>query len=147
MSDYLDFFTHAEALHIKEAIQSAEKKTSGEIRVHIEDYCNHQMMDRATQIFNKLKMNNTKERNGVLFYISVKDRDFAVIGDEGIHTKVGEGYWEDLCREMEKSFRSSLFVEGLVNAIHKAADSLATYFPWQSNDENELSDDISIGHI
>ncbi|MFT4660309.1 MAG: putative membrane protein [Patiriisocius sp.] len=147
MSDYLDFFTHAEALQIKEAIQSAEKKTSGEIRVHIEDYCNHLVMDRATQVFNKLKMSDTKERNGVLFYISVKDRDFAVIGDEGIHAKVIDGYWEDLCREMEKFFRSAHFVEGLVQAIHKAADSLATYFPFQLDDANELSDDISVGHI
>jgi len=73
MSDYLNFFTHNEANNILEAIKKAESKTSGEIRVHVEDYCNHLVLDRAAQVFEKLEMNNTKERNGVLFYISVQD--------------------------------------------------------------------------
>ena len=147
MTDYLDFFSHHEAEQLLGAIRDAEKRTSGEIRVHIEDYCNHLVLDRAVQIFEKLGMTNTKERNGVLFYLSVKDQDFAVIGDKGIHEKVGEQYWFDLSREMEKEFRQNHFIEGLVAAINKAAAELARFFPVASDDKNELTDDLSIGQI
>ncbi len=82
-----------------------------------------------------------------LFYISVKDRDFAVIGDTGIHDKVGEEYWSQMCTDMETEFRRSNFVKGLVNAIHRAADSLTKYYPLAHDDRNELSDEISIGQI
>jgi len=147
MGSYLNFFTHEEANSILTAIKDAEKKTSGEIRVHVEDYCNHLVFDRASQVFEKLKMNDTKERNGVLFYISVQDREFAVLGDIGIHEKVGEQYWAELSKEMEMAFRQSKFAKGLVQAIRNAGESLQTYFPIQPGDHNELKDDISVGNI
>jgi len=130
---------------IKQAILNAELDTSGEIRVHIESSCPGDVLDRAVLIFEKLDMHKTKLRNGVLFYLAIKNRKFAVIGDTEINAKVPEGFWEKLKLEMLDYFRENKFTDGLVWGIGETGKHLKTYFPYQSGDVNELPDDISFG--
>lgn len=129
------------------AIQEAEAHTSGEIRLHMEDHCDHRPQDRAAYVFQKLDMHKTEARNGVLFYLSVCDHEFAVIGDLGIHEMVGTPYWEELCDELEREFRSGDFKNGMVHAIQRVGQALKTHFPWTARDKNELEDDISMGNL
>lgn len=128
---------------ILQAIEAAELNTSGEIRVHIESKCREDILDHAAFIFKKLEMDKTDERNGILFYIALDDHKFAVIGDAGIHSKVGDTFWEDVKNEMIPLFKSGHLAEGLINGINKAGTELKRYFPYQSNDKNELSNEIS----
>ncbi|HCI56467.1 MAG TPA: TPM domain-containing protein [Bacteroidales bacterium] len=137
------FFTKSEKNAILEAIKEAEKNTSGEIRVHIETRCKEDVLDRAAWIFRKLGMDKTRERNGVLFYLAVKDRKFAIIGDAGINSKVPEGFWNQIKEIMEKNFKEGHFAEGLSEGIKLAGEKLKEYFPYNRDDINELSDDIS----
>lgn len=147
MDKYLNFYSDTERAEIVSAIKEAEKLSSGEIRVHLEDHCDHLAQDRAAFIFEQLHMHETEQRNGVLFYISVCDHDFAVIGDIGIHSKVGQDYWGRLSHELETEFRSGRFKEGTIKAIQKVGAVLSEYFPRRSNDQNELDDSISMGKI
>lgn len=147
MDKYIDFYTEQERAEIVSAIQRAEGKTSGEIRVHLEDHCDHESKDRAAMVFEKLGMHKTKDRNGVLFYISVCDHDFAVIGDAGIHAKVGADYWKQLCQELETNFRQGMYAGGLVKCIDHVGEQLKSFFPVEMRDLNELPDDISMGQI
>jgi len=137
------FFTKSEKNVILEAIKEAEKNTSGEIRVHIENRCKEDVLDRAAWIFKKLGMERTRERNGVLFYLAVKDRKFAIIGDAGINSKVPEGFWNQIKEIMEKNFIEGRFTEGLSEGIKMAGEKLKEYFPYNKGDINELSDEIS----
>ncbi|HOU97056.1 MAG TPA: TPM domain-containing protein [Bacteroidales bacterium] len=137
------FFTKSEKNAILEAIKEAEKNTSGEIRVHIETRCKEDVLDRAAWIFRKLGMDKTRDRNGVLFYLAVKDRKFAIIGDAGINSKVPEGFWNQIKEIMEKNFKEGHFAEGLSEGIKLAGEKLKEYFPYNRDDINELSDDIS----
>src|SRR5262245_14844315 len=107
-----DFFSAAEKDFIKEAIQRAEEKTSGEIRVFTEAKSAGEVVAHATTIFHQLKMQETKERNGVLFYLAYQDKSFAIIGDEGIHQKVGNDFWNDIKKVMEEHFHQQKFIEG-----------------------------------
>ena len=133
-----------EQLVIK-AIEKAEHQTSGEIRVHIESKCKGEVLDRAAWLFKKLKMHETKDRNGVLIYLSINDRKFAIIGDAGINKVVPEGFWNDIKEMMIGHFSKGEFAIGLINGIEKTGEHLKQYFPWQENDVNELSDEISYG--
>jgi uncharacterized membrane protein len=128
---------------IVEAIGAAEHQTSGEIRVHIENKCKAEVLDRAAWLFKKLKMHETKERNGVLIYLSINDHKFAIIGDAGINEVVPEGFWNDIKEMMIGHFSKGEFAIGLINGIEKAGEQLKKYFPWQENDVNELPDEIS----
>jgi uncharacterized membrane protein len=130
---------------IKAAIEGAEHHTSGEIRVHLESSCKNEVLDRAAWLFKKLKMDQTKERNGVLIYLSINDRKFAIIGDVGINKVVPEGFWDEIKGIMIAHFTKGEFAEGIIEGIDKAGKQLKHYFPWQSNDVNELSDEISYG--
>ncbi|MCX6236751.1 MAG: TPM domain-containing protein [Bacteroidia bacterium] len=130
---------------IVQAIESAEHATSGEIRVHIESKCKAEVLDRAAWLFKKLKMHETKDRNGVLIYLSVNDRKFAIIGDSGINKVVPEGFWNDIKEMMIGHFIKGEFASGLINGIEKAGEQLKKYFPWQTDDVNELPDEISYG--
>ena len=130
---------------IKEAIEAAEHQTSGEIRVHIESKCKNDVLDRASWLFKKLKMHETKERNGVLIYLSVSDRKFAIIGDSGIHKVVPEGFWDKIKEIMISHFSKGEFAIGIITGIEKTGEQLKQYFPWKSDDVNELSDEISYG--
>ncbi len=137
------FFTKDQQSQIVAAINEAESNTSGEVRVHIETTSKGDVLDRAAWIFGKLGMHKTKERNGVLFYLAVEDRKFAVIGDGGINAKVPEGFWDDVKELLAKNFRDGKFTEGLSEAIILAGSHLKTHFPHQKDDINELSDEIS----
>jgi uncharacterized membrane protein len=139
------FFTEQDQLAIKNAIIQAEKGTSGEIHVHIEDKFRGDVLDQASYIFKKLKMHETEQRNGVLFYLAVWNRKFAIIGDSGINSKVPEGFWDLIKEKMTEHFRNDRFSEGLQEGIKLAGEKLIEYFPYLENDANELSDEISFG--
>lgn len=140
-----DFFNETQQEAIGVSIANAELNTSGEIRVHLEEKCKTEPVQRAIQVFEQLAMHKTEHRNGVLFYLAVKDKKFAVIGDLGINDIVGENFWDDVKSEMLKKFQQGLFTEGLSNGIEMAGQKLKTHFPYQSDDVNELSNDISFG--
>ncbi len=139
------FFTEQDQLAIKNAIVQAEKGTSGEIRIHIEDRFAGDVLDQASYIFKKLKMHKTEQRNGVLFYLAVRNRKFAIIGDAGINSKVPEGFWDLIKETMTEHFRNNRFTDGLVEGIKLAGEKLIEHFPYLLNDTNELPDEISFG--
>ena len=137
------FFTKEEQQNIVAAIKEAELNTSGEIRVHIENHCKEEALERAAEVFYDLKMNRTAARNGILFYLAVKDHKLAIIGDEGINKEVEHDFWNDIKDEMISNFKENKFAEGLIAGILKCGDKLKKYFPHQNDDVNELSDEIS----
>lgn len=139
------FFSHPEKDQIKEAIQEAELNTSGEIRVHIDNHCKEDVMDRAAWWFGRLEMHKTEKRNGVLFYLAVKDHKFAILGDAGINAVTPDGFWETIKETMLEKFSEGVFAEGLSEGIRMAGEALKTHFPYQDDDVNELSDEISFG--
>jgi uncharacterized membrane protein len=139
------YFTDKEKLQIKNAIHTAEFNTSGEIRVHIEKHCREDVLDRAAYIFEKLEMHKTELRNGVLFYLAIEDHRFAILGDAGINQKVPDDFWDKIKEEMAASFREGHFTKGLTTGILKAGEKLKQHFPYQKDDVNELSDEISFG--
>ena len=141
----IDFFSKQEKEDIQQAIMNAELDTSGEIRVHIENTFTGDVMDRAAFIFKQLGMNKTELRNGVLIYLAVKNRRFAIIGDSGIHKVVPENYWNDIKASMLNHFRENRFTDGLIDAINSTGMHLKMHFPHQRNDVNELPDEISFG--
>jgi len=140
-----DFLGKENEKLITQAIENAEHQTSGEVRVHLESKCSEDVLDRAAWLFKKLKMHETKDRNGVLIYLSVNDRKFAIIGDAGINKVVPEGFWNDNKEMMISHFKKGEFAIGLIKGIEKAGEQLKQYFPYQDNDVNELSDEISYG--
>ncbi|MDP1620822.1 MAG: TPM domain-containing protein [Bacteroidales bacterium] len=140
-----DFFTSEEQEVIKQAIRNAELDTSGEIRVHLENSCSGEVLDRAAFIFKHLGMNKTELRNGVLIYLAVKDHLFAIIGDKGMHKVVPEYFWDEIKAGMLANFRENRFARGLTEAIITTGVQLKKHFPRQDNDINELPDDISFG--
>ena len=137
------FFSKEEQQRIVSAIKEAELDTSGEIRVHIENHGKEEALERAAEMFYGLKMDRTAARNGILFYLAVKDRKFAIIGDEGINKNVEHDFWNDIKDEMISNFKENKFAEGLIAGILKCGEKLKEYFPHQSDDVNELSDEIS----
>ncbi len=140
-----DLFSDEDRQRIKTAIENAESLTSGEIRVYIEDECRVSVLDHSAFIFSELKMHNTELRNGVLIYLAVKDNKFAIIGDAGIHAKVGDAFWNTIKEDMFQYFKKSEFTDGLVKGINDAGKALGAYFPRSLDDNNELSDDIIFG--
>ena len=138
-----DFFSKTDELQILNAIRHAESSTSGEIRVHIENKCKIDVLDRAAQIFDLLKMQKTELRNGVLFYLAVVDKKFAILGDAGINAKVKPDFWDEIKEMMLGHFKKGNFAEGLSNGIIKAGEQLKEHFEHQDDDVNELSDEIS----
>jgi len=140
-----DFFTKEEKNEIKKAILNAELDTSGEIRVHIENECRSDALDRASSIFGKLDMDKTEQHNGVLFYLAIKSKKFAIIGDSGINKEVPENFWEEIKTTMADNFKDGNFTTGLVEGIAMAGVRLKKHFPYHIDDINELSDEISFG--
>lgn len=140
-----DLFNEAEQQQIVSAIKEAEKNTSGEIRVHIERKCNEEVLDHAAFMFEELEMHKTELRNGVLIYLAVEDRQLAILGDAGINLKVPKGFWDDTRDVMIANFKNGDFAKGLSEGILKAGEQLKVHFPYQSDDVNELSDEISFG--
>jgi uncharacterized membrane protein len=138
-----DFFSTEQQERIVAAVKAAEKETSGEIRVHIEYDCAEDVMDRAAFWFEKLEMHKTELRNGVLIYLAVGNHKFAIIGDAGINNSVPKGFWDSTRDKMLGYFRTRQYTEGLEAGIREAGSQLKKFFPWQTDDINELSDEIS----
>jgi uncharacterized membrane protein len=139
------FFTPEQQDDIKQAVMNAELDTSGEVRVHIENRCAGDVLIRAAVIFKKLKMDRTELHNGVLIYLAIENRKFAIIGDTGINSVVPENFWEQIKSKMLNHFREGEFTHGLSEAITATGVQLKQHFPHQKNDVNELPDDISFG--
>jgi len=143
MSRVEDFLTAQEEQEIVLAILEAEKNTSGEIRVHLEAHTHMNHFERAKEVFHLLKMDNTKEENGVLIYVAVLDKQFVIYGDKGINNVVAEGFWTSTKDLIESHFKEGRFKQGIVDGILKAGKVLENYFPWNHGDTNELSNEIS----
>jgi uncharacterized membrane protein len=141
------FFTKEQQDQILSAVKGAEKETSGEIRVHIETSFTGEVLDRAAWVFKKLDMHKTEERNGVLFYLAVENKQFAIIGDAGINSKVPAGFWDEISSILMKNFKEGRFAEGLAEGIIMAGKQLKAHFPYQAGDKNELPDDISFDKL
>lgn len=137
------FLSAEELKRVKEAIAAAEALTSGEIRVHIENTFKGEVIDRAVYVFEKLDMHKTALRNGVLIYVAVKNRSFAIIGDTGINERVGQHFWDEVKEKMQQQFADGHYAAGLCDAVRMAGTKLSAFFPISENDSNELSDDIS----
>jgi uncharacterized membrane protein len=139
-------FSEKEKKRITDAIEMAEKETSGEIQVHLENHCKGEVLDKAADVFKLLKMHKTELRNGVLIYLAVKDHKFAILGDAGINRVVPDHFWDDIKEEMVKHFKEHQFTEGLCKGIEMVAQQLKTHFPYDPHgDDNELPDEISFG--
>ena len=141
------FFKEEDNRLVVKAIRHAEQRTSGEVRVFIESRCSWvDAIDRAAEIFFTLKMEKTEQRNAVLVYVAVKDRQVAVFGDEGIHNKVGTEYWNKLVREMLSEFSSNHYAKGIAECVIQIGNALQTNFPFdKGTDKNELPDEIVFG--
>ena len=137
------------ALHrrIEHAIAQAELTTSAELRVHLEDYCKEDPLDRAAYLFEKLEMHKTALRNGVLIYVAFQDRKLAILGDAGIHHHVHQQTWDTIKAELVKAFSQGQFEEGLSKAVGNVGEKLATFFPRQHDDRNELSNTVTTGNL
>lgn len=139
------FLTSEEEQQIVDAILEAERDTSGEIRVHLEASSKKDHFERAQEVFHLLKMDNTKEDNGVLLYVAVADRRFVIFGDTGINNVVPDNFWNDTKDVIQKHFKEGHFKEGIVQGVLMAGKELKAHFPWRPDDENELSNEISRG--
>ncbi|MGQ7870077.1 TPM domain-containing protein [Sunxiuqinia sp. sy24] len=140
-----DFFTDEEKKQITDAVKAAELNTSGEVRVHVEGKCPEDVLDRAAYWFEKLAMHKTELRNGVLFYLAVTDQKFAILGDAGINAKVPSDFWDEIKEHVLSKFKEGRFADGLSEGIRMAGEQLKAHFPYQTDDVNELSDEISFG--
>ena len=143
MSNAITILNREEDQRVVEAIRQAERNTSGEIKVHIENRCKGDVEQRSLYIFDKLKLNETQLRNGVLIYLAIKDHKFAILGDKGINNVVEDNFWNDVKDLMLNQFKEGRFAEGLEQGIMRCGEKLKAYFPYQSDDINEIPDDIS----
>ena len=140
-----ELLTEAELHQVREAIGAAELRTSGEIRVHLEDHIEEDVLDHAAFIFEELGMHRTEDRNGVLIYLSVADRKLAVIGDVGINQRVPENFWNDVVGLLKLHLAAGRPAEGLVEAVHMVGEKLRAQFPLKPDDRDELPNEISFG--
>jgi uncharacterized membrane protein len=142
-----EFFSRDEQDRIVNAIRLAEQQTSGEIRVYTESRCRFvDPLDRAAEVFWGLKMDMTKDRNGVLVYIAMKDRQFAILADQGIHEKVGQAFWNKEVSVMKKHFINARPADAIEAVITDVGQALRTHFPYdRATDKNELPDDLVFG--
>ena len=145
MSHVEEFLTPAEEQEIIEAIIKAEKDTSGEIRVHIEASSKIDHFSRAQQLFHFLKMDNTRDANGVLVYVAVDDKKFVIYGDSGIDKVVPRGFWDSTKDVISSHFMQGNYKQGIIEGVLRAGKELQDHFPWNDDDTNELSDAISKG--
>ena len=129
----------------REAIGAAERRTSGELRVHLEDHIEEDVLDHAAYVFEELGMHRTRDRNGVLVYVAVADRQVAVLGDSGINEQVPDGFWTDVVGLLKLHFAAGRHAEGLVEAVHLIGEKLSSFFPLREDDTDELSNEVSIG--
>ena len=142
-----DFFSKEENDMIVQAIREAERQTSGEVRVFVESHCRFiNPLDRASEIFTELQMERTEKRNGVLFYVAIKDKQLAVFADGGIHAATGNQYWQDVIKHILSLFNSENYATGIKECIIKIGEALRIHFPYDAEtDKNELPDEIIFG--
>lgn len=141
------FLSAKDEEEVVEAIRTAERSTSGEIRVHIEKtHGSQDIFERAMEVFHALKMDNTKLENGVLIYVAVEDRDFVIYGDRGINEVVPNDFWESTKDAIVAQFKAGNYKQGLIDGILKAGEQLKIHFPWKDGNVNELSNTISKGN-
>ena len=138
------FMSESDLEAVAHAVVEAERQTSAEIRVHLDHRCRGAAMPRAIEIFEALGMHATSAKNGVLIYVAVTDRKLAVIGDQGIHERVGEAYWQEIVASMLGHLRDARPRDGLIDAVRGVGEALRSHFPRGRDDRNELSDDVSI---
>ena len=145
MSDYVrSILSEEQEQSLVDDITSAELQTSGEIRIHLEKSTNDAQA-RARELFGKLKMHETAEKNGVLFYLAVESRKLAIWAGEGIDKKVPKNFWQDIVDVIIREFKKEHFSEGLITGVQAAGKALGDYFPRQEDDVDELSNEISKG--
>jgi uncharacterized membrane protein len=135
-----------DAGRVRAAIGEAERRTSGEIRVSVARFFWGPVEPAARRAFRRMGMAATRDRNGILFFIVPARRRFVVLGDEGIHAKVGRDFWTEVAAAMEGDFRKGRFTDGLIEGIRACGERLAAHFPYErAADKNELPDDIDYG--
>jgi uncharacterized membrane protein len=139
------FLSEADLHAVAGAIAAAETKTSAEIRVHLDDHCAGEAMAKAVTVFERLGMHRTAERHGVLIYVAIEDRKLAVLGDQGIHARLGQAYWDRLVQDVLAHFREERPRDGLLHAVAEVGAALRRHFPRRPDDVNELPDQLSIG--
>jgi len=139
-----ELLSRAELERVREAVRKAEARTSGEIRVHLDDTIVDDVLDHAAFVFEELGMHRTRDRNGVLIFVSVAQRRAAVIGDIGIHEKLPHGFWNDTLAVILEQFKAEHYCEGLCAGVERLGEQLRTHFPRMRDDRNELSDEVSI---
>jgi len=140
------FFSKEDEERMVQAIRFAEMQTSGEIRLFVESHCSFlNPIDRAKEIFADLNMTATKDRNAVLLYFAMKDRQMAILGDEGIHQKLGQDFWNNKVAAILEDFKKQNFTEGICKIIADVGDALKSNFPYTAEDKNELDDNIVFG--
>lgn len=139
-----EFLSEDDLASIASAVRRAEARTSAELRVHLDHSCETEPLSRAIKVFERLGMHKTAHRNGVLIYVSVSDHKLAVIGDKGIHEKVGDAYWRDLVGAVRERLRQRRSREGLEHAIVEVGRTLGHHFPRRPDDTNELPDEVSL---
>lgn len=137
------FLTNKQQKKIVEAIQKAERNTSGEIRVHIDADSSQDHVETSIAVFHSLKMNETKHRNGVLFHLCPKDHNFTIIGDIGINEVTPDDFWDEIKSTVISKFKKGKYAKGLTKGIKMAGEALQEHFPYQNEDKNELPDEIS----
>ena len=131
---------------IAAAIEAAELLTSGEVRVHLNDTCKGDALKDAEKVFKRLRMDQTADRNGILFYIAIESHNFVVVGDLGIHASVGQSFWDGIRDRMVTELKEGRWLEAIELGVAEAGRALAQYFPHQGDrDRNELSNEVSRG--
>ncbi|HAC14488.1 MAG TPA: hypothetical protein DCE78_00870 [Bacteroidetes bacterium] len=141
-----DFLSPDEESEIVDAIATAENHTSGEIRVHLERKCKGDALDRAIKLFGKLKMHETRLNNGILIYVAVDDHKLAIFGDSGIHSLVGQSFWDEDIALMISHFKEGEYKKGIIEVVHRIGDKLHEHFPVDATDNpDELDNTISFG--
>lgn len=138
-----NFLTNQQMASLVEAIQSAEQHSTGEIRIHIDSNTETDNAQKAMDVFKELKMDKTKDRNAVLFHVNFDQHYLTIIGDEGIHLKVNQSFWDGIHDEITSQFANENYYEGLRNGVLKTGLELKKYFPFSGENINELSDEIT----
>lgn len=141
-----DFLAALDRTQIEDAIGTAERMTSGEVRVHVQPKAHGDIRHVAERTFERLGMTKTKERNGVLLFIACEEQRFVILGDQGIDTRVPSGFWDDIAAKLHDRFQRGEFTIGVVEAIHSAGEQLKAFFPRAHDDTNELSNEINVEH-
>ncbi len=144
------FLTPADLEALARAIAEAERHTSGEIRIHLERRlppapADDPVQARARDVFHRLGLGRTRERNAVLIYLALEDRQLAVVGDQGVHARLGDAYWQRVRDLMVERLRQGRVREALVTAVETVGGALREHFPRRPDDQNELPDRVSLG--